>query len=114
MKQIADCLSVGRSTLYDRMKSDSDVSDAIKRGRSKGVATITNALFQSAKNGNVTAQIFYLKNRDPEKWRDRRELEHSGHTSTTVEHKAAAEARSRLAELISKAAVDDDAGVVSH
>ncbi len=27
---------------------------------------------------DTTAQIFFLKNRDPERWRDKRELEHSG------------------------------------
>ena len=78
MKQIASCLGVGRSTLYNRMKDDVDVLDAIKAGRAKGIATITNALFQSAKGGNITAQIFYLKNRDPDEWRDRRDHEVSG------------------------------------
>ena len=78
MKQIASCLGVGRSTLYNRMKDDVDVLDAIKAGRAKGIATLTNALFQSAKGGNITAQIFYLKNRDPDEWRDRRDHEVSG------------------------------------
>ena len=75
MDQIADCLGIGRSTLYERMGSEADVSDAIKRGRAKGIATISNALFQSGKSGNVTAQIFYLKNRQPEEWKDRRETQ---------------------------------------
>lgn len=76
--QIASCLGVGRSTLYDRMGTEADVSDAIKAGRAKGIATVTNALFQSAKGGNTTAQIFYLKNRQPNEWRDRRDHELSG------------------------------------
>lgn len=78
MDQIASCLGVGRSTLYERMGTEADVMDAIKRGRAKGVATVSNALFQSAKGGNITAQIFYLKNRAPQDWRDRREHELSG------------------------------------
>ena len=36
----------------------------------KGVGTITNALFDSAVKGSVPAQIFYLKNRDPDNWAD--------------------------------------------
>ena len=76
--EIAGCLSISRSTLYNRMGAEVDVLDAVKRGRSKGMATITNALFQSAKGGNTTAQIFYLKNRGPEEWRDRRHHELSG------------------------------------
>ncbi len=77
-KQIADCLDCARSTFYEHKKKHPDISDALKRGRSKGIGTITNALFKSAKGGNVTAQIFYLKNRQPDKWRDRRHHEHSG------------------------------------
>ena len=83
MDQIASCLGMSRSTLYERVGSESDVSDAIKRGRAKGVATVSNALFQSAKGGNITAQIFYLKNRSPDDWKDRRETELSGELSHT-------------------------------
>ena len=78
IKQIADCLDVGRTTLYERMGSKANVRDAVKRGRAKGIGVVTNSLFQSAKGGNTTAQIFYLKNRQPEKWRDRRDHEHTG------------------------------------
>lgn len=78
VEEIAGCLGVSRTTLYNRMGSEVDVLDAIKRGRAKGLATVTNALFQSAKGGNTTAQIFYLKNRGPKEWRDRRETELSG------------------------------------
>ncbi len=77
-KQIADCCDISRSQFYARLKTEPDLSDALKKGRSKGVGVVTNALFQSAKGGNVTAQIFYLKNRHPKKWRDRRHHEHTG------------------------------------
>lgn len=75
VKQIADCLGIARCTIYDHKKKNPDISDALKRGRAKGLATVTNALFTSANGGNVTAQIFYLKNRDPGKWRDRKEID---------------------------------------
>ncbi len=78
VKQIADCCDVSRSYFYEQMKAKPDIKDAIKRGRSKGIGVVTNSLFQSAKGGNVTAQIFYLKNRQPGKWRDRRDHEHTG------------------------------------
>lgn len=35
---------------------------------------VTDALMQSATEGNVTAQIFYLKNRDTENWKDRTDV----------------------------------------
>ena len=37
-----------------------------------------NALLRNAIKGDTTAQIFWLKNRRPDKWRDKRDLEHSG------------------------------------
>lgn len=85
VKQIADCCDVSRSYFYTQMKDHADIKDSIKRGRSKGIGTITNSLFQSAKGGNVTAQIFYLKNRQPEKWRDRRRHEHVGADDGAIE-----------------------------
>lgn len=71
MEQIASVLGMGCSTLYEKQNNIPELSEAIKRGRHKGVASITNALFNKAKNGDNTAMIFYLKNRDPENWRDR-------------------------------------------
>jgi len=80
MEQIASVLGMGCSTLYEKQNDIPELSEAIKRGRHKGVATIANALFNKAKSGDNTAMIFYLKNRAPDEWRDRHELknEHSG------------------------------------
>ncbi len=39
---------------------------------------VQSALYKSAVGGNVTAMIFWLKNRQPKEWRDRREIEMSG------------------------------------
>ena len=36
---------------------------------------VENALLQNALNGNITAQIFWLKNRRPTKWKDKRNEE---------------------------------------
>lgn len=85
VRQIAHCCDVGRSTLHRKMKENGDIRDAIKRGRSKGIGVVTNALFQNAKGGNTTAQIFYLKNRQPDKWRDRRHHELSGADGKPIE-----------------------------
>jgi hypothetical protein len=74
VKQIGHCIGYSKSSLYNKL----DVLDAIKEGRSQGINQVTNALFDSATGGNVTAQIFFLKNRQPDKWRDRRETEVTG------------------------------------
>ena len=77
-KQIAHCLGIGESTLFEKQKKDPEFMEALKRGRAAGLETVTNALMENALTGNVTAQIFYLKNRDPDKWQDRRQNEHTG------------------------------------
>jgi|TARA_R110000744_G_scaffold96217_4_gene185979 hypothetical protein len=76
MSQIANVLGMGETTLYEKQAEYPKFSEAIKRGRDKGVATITNALFTKAKAGDNTAMIFYLKNRAG--WKDRVETEHTG------------------------------------
>ena len=84
-KQIAHCLGIARSTLYVRMQQQSDISDALKGGRAKGLAEVANALFESAVGGNVTAMIYYLKARDPKRWSDRRQTEIIGKGGGPVE-----------------------------
>jgi IS30 family transposase len=71
--QIARCLGVSWSTIDRRRKENAEIEEAIKKGEALGVEKISNALMTSARDGNVTAQIFYLKNRAPDQWADRQE-----------------------------------------
>ena len=82
-RQIASCLGVNYVTLLDRRKKYTEFADAVKRGQDKGIATVTNALFKSATEGNLGAQCFFLKNRDPENWKDRQEVSLDGEVKTT-------------------------------
>jgi len=50
---------------------------------------VQSALYKSAVAGNVTAMIFWLKNRQPKEWRDRREIEMSGAGDVTSAIEAA-------------------------
>ena len=83
--QICSVLGVNRQTLYRRKTKYSEFSDAISRGRARGIATITNALFQNAKGGNLGAQTFYLKNRDRDNWRDQQDQHVTGDMTLTIE-----------------------------
>lgn len=69
--QISRALGISWDTFNKNKKRSSDLSEAIKRGEARGLARVSNSLFKSANEGNVTAQIFYLKNRDADSWRDR-------------------------------------------
>ena len=70
-------MGVSWNTIDRNRKRSVDFEDAIKRGKAKGLAQVTNSLFTSATDGNVTAQIFYLKNQDAKTWKDRVENVHA-------------------------------------
>lgn len=71
VKQVAHSIGIGPTTFFERQKKMPELKEAIEAGRSKGLATITNALFQKAKKGDNVAMIFYLKNRDRDSWGER-------------------------------------------
>ena len=66
--QISDCLGISESTLYAKQGEYKEFMDAIKKGRAEGIHKVSNALFEKATQGNVTAMIYYLKVRDRENW----------------------------------------------
>ena len=70
-EQIAKNMGVAYSTLRDWKEKYSALSAAIKKGKDVVDYQVENALLQSALYGNTTAQIFWLKNRRPDKWRDK-------------------------------------------
>jgi transcriptional regulator with XRE-family HTH domain len=81
---IADKMGVSLSTIA-RRKRDSDKFDTyIRAGKLKSVAEVSNALYDSAtgRNGNppnVSAQIFFLKNRGGKvaEWSDIQKIENT-------------------------------------
>ena len=76
--QIARALGVSWDTIDRNRKRSADFEGALKRGKARGLAQVTNALFESATEKNsVVAQIFYLKNQDPKIWKDRVENVHA-------------------------------------
>jgi len=75
-QQIADSLGINVDTLHKYKNINSDFTEAIKEGQAQGIAEIANSLFNNAKTGNTTAQIFYMKNRAG--WSDKTEVSHSG------------------------------------
>jgi len=73
VEQISLVLGINKSTMFDKQNEYPDFSDALKRGRGKGVANVTNALYTKAVDGDNTAMIFYLKNRAG--WVDKQEIQ---------------------------------------
>ena len=70
-EQIASALGISYSTLRRHKASNEQLQAALKKGKAPGIADVSSALYDAAVGGNVTAMIFYLKNRSPDSWRDK-------------------------------------------
>ena len=69
-RQIARNIGISLSTLAEWKKHYPDISDALKKGKEIVDFEVENALLRRALSGDVTAQIFWLKNRKPDAWKD--------------------------------------------
>ncbi|MEG0872972.1 MAG: transposase [Clostridia bacterium] len=67
-EQIAANLGIVRKTLSEYKKKYPDVAKALKTGKEVTDFMVENALFKQAASGNVTAAIYWLNNRKPNKW----------------------------------------------
>ncbi len=76
--QIADNMGISYSTFKEWKNKHSAISAALKISKDIADRQIENALFKAAKEGNITAQIFWLKNRKPNEWREKQEIRHEG------------------------------------
>ena len=103
-EQIATNIGVTTTTLYDWKKKYADFSDALKKGKETSDYEVENALYKSATGyeyeerkevqevvdgvmrkrveitrkqfpPNATSAIFWLKNREPDKWRNKQGIE---------------------------------------
>lgn len=112
-EQIAKNLGISKDTFYKYKREYTDFSDSLKRGKEVVDIEVENALLKRAlgykydevtKERNedtgeleitkvitkevqpdTTAQIFWLKNRKPSEWRDRKEIDHSGNINNPFE-----------------------------
>lgn len=107
-EEIAKKIGIRASTLYEWKKRYSEISEALSKNKLTYDAEVEEAIQKTATGywttvteiefskdqeghrrktvrkikkwvpGNVTSQIFWLKNRQPDKWRDKHEVELSG------------------------------------
>ena len=69
-QQICHALGISETWWYDAKQKNSEISDSFKRGQAKGLAEVSNAIYEQALNGSTGAACFFLKNRDPDRWSD--------------------------------------------
>ena len=102
-EQIAHNMGVSTATLYNYKRDHLEILEALKKGKEVVDIEVENALLKRAlgysyeekkvevsEEGtkvtktikevvpDTTAQIFWLKNRRPDRWRDKQDIEHSG------------------------------------
>lgn len=123
-QQIAELLGIAVSTLNEYKKND-DFSESLKAGKAHSNGKVVDALYQRALGyshpetkvfcyegctiteevtrhhpPDVTACIFWLKNRQRDEWRDKVDHEHSG--TLDVEHSAKESLIGKLRDAIAK------------
>lgn len=89
-EQIADYFGIGRTTFYEIMERQPDVSERYKRGRAKAVGSVAKGLLQKAQSGDNVAMMFYLKTQAG--WRE------SQHVEQTIETTHKGDVRISLSE----------------
>ena len=74
-EQIAHNIGIHVGTLYAWKNRHPEIDEALKKGKEVVDYEVENALLRKALSGDVTAQIYWLKNRRPKKWRDKQETQ---------------------------------------
>lgn len=70
-EQLAKNIGISAKTLYEWKNRFCEIREALKKGKEVVDYEVENALLDKALGGDTTAQIFWLKNRRPDKWRDK-------------------------------------------
>ena len=69
-KQVCDVLGFSETWWHAKKQEISELGEFYKKGQAKGLAEVSNALYEQALDGSTGAACFFLKNRDPDRWSD--------------------------------------------
>ena len=76
-EEIAEFFGVDVRTIYCWKEAHPEFCQALNESKKGADERVERSLYQTAISGNVNAQIFWLKNRRAEQWRDNQDIEHS-------------------------------------
>lgn len=91
--QIATLLGCSLSTIARKKREKGRFDTALKKGKTRAIQAVANQVFMNAMSGKETSAIFFLKNRDPDNWADRQEVQHNLNLSNIL-----TDARTRIIE----------------
>ena len=116
---ICRSLGVGWDTFNKhRNRKNSELADALNRGKAKGLQLATTKLMEKIQEGEFNAIQFYLKSADRETWAEKQTVEHNlnlagildSARSRIIEHRPApAPALSKRAQALSENAQGEQA-----
>ena len=69
-KQVCDALGFSETWWHAKKQENMELDECYKRGAARGLADVSNAIYEQALNGSTGAACFFLKNRDPDRWSD--------------------------------------------
>lgn len=73
--ELARVFNVSNTTINNWKRAYPRFLAALKKGRDEADGAVARALYLKALGGDVTACIFWLKNRRPQSWRDRKAVD---------------------------------------
>lgn len=121
-QEIADELGISKSNLYVWLNKYPDIMESVKKAQEIPDASVERSLFERARGYSVmedkvtydtqlkehvrtsvrrdyppdpTAMIFWLKNRQPDRWREKQTVEHTGGLTFTAPNALADEGMER-------------------
>jgi transposase len=77
-EQIAANMGISKVTFYEWRNKFPNFANLIKEDKDYADTQVENALYKQALDVNVTAAIFWLKNRRRNNWKDKQDVEVSG------------------------------------
>jgi len=93
-KQMAEEMGIAESTFYEWKKEHPEFSESIRAGKDTPDSAVEAALFRKAKGfkyeegkkqrvalPDTVACIFWLKNRRPDRWRDKHDIDVKGNVA---------------------------------
>jgi len=75
--QIADLLNCSLSTIARNKRNNDKFGTALRTGKARAIAAISNKVYENALEGKENSAFFFLRNRDPDNWSDRQEVNHN-------------------------------------